>query len=192
MKLVKSLLFLLLVVIAGLFVYFKVYKTEEARKLRILHERQLIRFNLDEIKNFTLARPDTSIVFEHSSGNLWNITSPISCEADKDPIYQLFNSLDQSDILYNVEDNPENLVVYGLEVPDYFLAMDYYNNEPDTLFTGSSTPDSTMTYVRFASEDRVLAVSNGLTMLLKRPFNRYRSRTILNAVKNNIIGIFVF
>jgi len=49
-----------------------------------------------------------------------------------------------------------------------------------------------MTYVRFSSEDRILAVSNVLTMFLKRPFKGYRSRTLLNVDKNNVVGFEIF
>ncbi|HUT64192.1 MAG TPA: DUF4340 domain-containing protein [Anaerolineae bacterium] len=189
MKLVKSLITLLVVIIIGILVYFKVYKVEELRKISEAHERQLIRFDLDKIKSFTLVRPDSSLVFERGTGRIWNITSPVISEADKDPLFTLFNSLNKSDIIFNVAENPENLNIYGLSKPDFYMAMSYDDIDPDTLFVGSDTPDRTMTYVRFASEDRVLAISNSLTDLMKRPVRFYRSRTILNVLASDITNI---
>jgi len=189
MKIAKSLLSLLIVIIIGIIVYFKVYKVEERRKIQEAEERQLIRFNLDKITRFTLVRPDSSVVFERGIGRIWNITSPIEAEADKEPLYNLFASLDTSDILYNVEDNPEDLSIYELANPEYYMAMEYEIAEPDTLFVGSSTPDNTMTYVRFASEDRILAVTNQLTEFMKKPVRYFRSRSMLNVLADDIIGV---
>ena len=189
MKLVKSLITLLAVVVIGIVVYFTVYKAEQSRKERLIEERRLIRFDLDRINSFTLVRPDSSVYFERGIGRIWNITKPIVCEADKEPIYTLFYKLDSSDILYNVEDSPEDYSLYGLAKSDYYMAMNYDNADPDTLFVGDATPDSTMSYVRFASEDRVLAVSIQLTSFLKMPVRFYRSRSMLNVVADDIIGV---
>ena len=189
MKLVKSLVSLLVVIVIGILVYFMVYKAEEERKIREIEERQLIRFDLDKIKSFTLIRPDSSVVFERGIGRIWNITSPIQSEADKEPIFKLFYSLDSSDILYEVEKDPEDLSVYKLAHASYYMAMEYDDISPDTLYVGGSTPDSTMTYVRFSSESRVLAIANQVTDLLKEPVRYYRSRSMLNAVADDIIGV---
>jgi len=189
MKLVKSLITLLAVVVIGIVVYFTVYKAEQDRKERMITERRLIRFDLDRINSFTLVRPDSSVVFERGIGRIWNITEPIESEADKEPIFTLFYQLDSSDILYNVEEEPEDYSLYGLEKSDYYMAMRYDNAEPDTLFVGDATPDGTMSYVRFASEDRVLAVSMELTSFLKKPVRFYRSRSMLNVVADDIIGV---
>ena len=189
MKLVYALISLVIVIILGYYVYFYVYQNEEARKAQEVKERHLVRFDLDRIKKFTLARPESSIIFERSVGRLWNITQPIQTEADGKPLFTLFNSLNQSDILYNVEDKPKDLKPYGLANPSYYMAMDYDSGEPDTLFMGNDTPDGTMTYVRFASEKRVLAVTNQLTEIMKRPVIKYRSRTILNVLADDITSI---
>ncbi len=189
MKLVKSLVTLLLVIIAGILVYFFVYRAEVERRQRVLNERRLIRFDLDQVNSFTFVRPDSSIVFERGIGRIWHITDPIKTEADKEPIYSLFYSLDASDILYEVEENPQDLSVYDLKNPQYYMAMNYDNAEPDTLFLGASTPDSTMTYVRFSSEHRVLAVTDQLTDIMKQPVRFYRSRSMLNVVADDIIGV---
>ncbi|MCE5251818.1 DUF4340 domain-containing protein [bacterium] len=189
MKLVKALITLIIVVGLGIFVYFYVYKAEETRKVQEVQERRLIRFDMDKIKKFTLARPESSIVFERSIGRLWDITAPIKSEADGKPLFTLFSSLNQSDILYNVEDKPKDLKPYGLAAPSYFMAMEYDSGDPDTLYIGNDTPDGTMTYVRFASEKRVLAVTNQLTEILKRPVIKFRSRTILNILADDITGL---
>lgn len=189
MKLVKSLVTLLLVIAAGILVYFFVYRAEIEKRQKLLEERRLIRFDLDRVNKFTLVRPDSSIVFERGTGRIWYITAPINSEADKEPIYSLFVSLDSSDILYEVEKKPEDLSVYKLDNPAFYMAMEYDNADPDTLYLGSSTPDSTMTYVRFGSEDRVLAVNNNLTALMKKPVRFYRSRSMLNVVPDDIASI---
>ena len=192
MKLVKSLVVLLFVIVLGVVVYFYVYKTEETRKAREIEERSLVRFDLDQIKKFTLARPDSSVVFERGIGRLWNITEPIRTEADGKPLFMLFNSLNQSNILVEVEKKPKDMELYGLSNPLYYMSMEYDSIKPDTLFLGNDTPDGTMTYVRYSSEDRVLAVMNQLTEIMKRPINKYRSRTLLNVLADDIIGYQIF
>jgi len=192
MKIIRSLVTLVIVIALGLFVYFKVYKNEEARKERERNERQLVRFNFDLIKRFELARPESSMVFERGIGRLWNITEPIQTEAAGEPLLRLFSSLNQTDILVEVEKKPKKLDPYGLALPPYYMAMEYDVGDPDTLFIGNETPDGTMSYVRFASEDRVLAVANPLTALMKKPVKSYRARTILNVLADDIVGIEIF
>jgi len=189
MKILKSLVTLAAVIIIGIIVYFYVYKGEAKRKSRDAYEKSLIRFDLNKIKNFTLVRPDSSVFFERGSGEIWNIISPIRSEADLDPIFRLFKSLEQSDILFNVTDKTEDYSLYGLLQPEYYMAMEYEEGDPDTLFVGSITPDRTMSYVRFASEDRVLAVARQLTDIMKKPVIYYRSRTILNVRPEDITSI---
>ncbi|MFC1606928.1 DUF4340 domain-containing protein [Candidatus Latescibacterota bacterium] len=192
MKIVKALAVLIAVVGFGAYVYFGVYKTEEQRKVDEEEQRHLVRFEIDRISKFVLARPDSSITFERSIGRLWNITEPIKAEADGKPLYTLFNSLNQTDILVTVEDKPKDISPYGLTNPDYFLAMEYDVGDSDTLFLGTETPDGMMSYVKFASENRVVAVTKQLTDILKRPVVKYRARTILNVLADDITSIEIF
>jgi len=189
MKILKPLVTLAVVVVIGIIVYQYVYKGEAKRKSQEKYEKSLIRFDLNKIKNFTLVRPDSSIFFERGSGDIWNITSPIISEADFDPILRLFTSLEQSDIIFNVTDKTEDYSLYGLLQPEYYMTMEYEESDPDTLFVGSITPDRTMSYVRFASEDRVFAVARQLTDIMKKPVIYYRSRTIFNVRPEDITSI---
>ncbi|MHB9031296.1 MAG: hypothetical protein ACYC9O_21210, partial [Candidatus Latescibacterota bacterium] len=114
MKLLKSLLVLVAVIALGVFVYFYVYRAEEARKTKEAQEGKLVQFDLDNIRKFSLIRPDSSITFERSVGRIWNITDPVKTEASGKQLYGLFASLNQTDILYDVEDKPKDLGPYGL------------------------------------------------------------------------------
>ena len=100
MKSLKSLILLIVVICLGIFVYFFVYKPEESSKQKEAEERRLVRFDIDDITSFTLARPESSIVFERGLGRVWNITEPLKSEAEKEVLYILFSFLDQSQILY--------------------------------------------------------------------------------------------
>ncbi len=189
MKVLKSVIALIVVIGMGIFVYFFVYKTEELRKKREAEARQLIRFDIDYINSFTLARPESSIVFERGIGRIWKINEPIKSEAEKEELQKLFTSLNESQILYTIDEKPENLNIYGLEKPEYYMAMNYDVALPDTLFLGNTTPDGTMNYIKFASEDRILTIDKTLTDKLKWPARAYRSRTILNIVADDITGL---
>jgi len=189
MKLLKSFITLFVVIVIGILVYFFVYKAEELRKIREAEARQLIRFDLNHINSFTIARPESSIVFERGIGRIWNITAPIKSEAEKEELQNLFSSLDESKILYTADEKPDNIKIYGLEKPEYYLAMKYDMSNPDTLFLGNPTPDGSMAYVKFASEDRILTINRELTNKLKWPARSYRSRTILNTIASDITGI---
>ncbi len=188
MKLVKSLIVLAAVLALGLFVYFKVYKSEESRKAHEAQEGKLVQFNLDTMKRFTLIRPDSSVTFERGTGRIWNIVDPVKTEASGKQIYGLFEALSQSSVLYDVDDKPKDLKPYGLDRPVFYLAMEYDEGKPDTLFLGNDTPAKDMTYVKFSSGRKVMAVSNGLTGLLKKPLRFYRARTVLNIIPDDIQG----
>ncbi len=192
MKLLKSLLALVAVIALGLVVYFGVYRVEEFNKARRAQEGKLVRFDLDNINKFTLVRPDSSITFERGVGRIWNITEPIKTEAGGKPLYSLFATLNHTDILYDVEERPKDLRPYGLDQPLYYMAMEYDDGKPDTLYVGNDTPDRMMSYVRFASDRSVLAVTNSLTDLMKRPVRYYRSRTILNVMADDIQAVEIF
>ncbi|HDY89807.1 MAG TPA: DUF4340 domain-containing protein [bacterium] len=189
MKLLKSVIALIAVIVIGLLVYFYIFKAEELRKEREAHELNLIRFDLDNINSFVLARPDSSIHFERSIGRIWNITEPIKSEASGEELHNLFRSLNDSEILFTIDEKPKNLRVYGLDNTDYYMAMNYDVGNPDTLFVGNETPDGSMTYVRFASEKRVLTVDRALTTRMRWPARTYRTRTILNILQEDVKAI---
>ncbi len=96
--------------------------------------------------------------------------------------------MSQSSVLYDVDDKPKDLKPYGLDRPVFYLAMEYDEGKPDTLFLGNDTPAKDMTYVKFSSGRKVMAVSNGLTGLLKKPLRFYRARTVLNIIPDDIQG----
>lgn len=189
MKLLKSVAALLVVAALGIFVYFFIYKNEIEKNENEKKGKYLVRFDFDKVKSFTLARPDSSVVFERGVGRVWNIVKPIVSEASNDELQNLFDKLNKSEILYIADDKPKNLDIYKLQNPQYYLVLNYENGDVDTLFIGSETPDGTMTYVRFASEKRVLTVDYNLTKRLKWPARTYRARTAFNVLKDDIISI---
>ena len=189
MKIIKSLITLLIVIIVGILVFFFIYRTDEARKEQEAFERNLIRFDLDHILSFSLVKPDTSIVFERGIGRIWNITSPIVSEASGDMLKEIFTSLYNSKIIFTVEENPDDLSKYGLENPKFFLAMEYENGENDTLYSGNTTPDGSMSYIRFATENRILTADKTLINKLNYSVNSYRARTILNIIDDDVTAL---
>ena len=174
MKSLKSLILLIVVICLGIFVYFFVYKPEELMKQKEAEERRLVRFDIDNITSFTLARPESSIVFERGLGRVWNITEPLKSEAEKEVLHKLFSFLDQSQILYTPDENPENLKVYGLENPEYYMAMNYLDGSQDTLFIGSNSTDEFMNYVKYASENRMINAQRARTIQRKYYAMYYR------------------
>ena len=192
MKLWKSLVVLAAVFGLGILVYFTVYKTELLKKDRQAQEGKLVQFDLDKVKKFTLVRPDSSVTFERGTGRTWNITAPVKTEASGKQLYGLFESLSQSDIIITVDEKPKDLNPYGLSAPQYFMAMEYDDGKPDTLFIGRDTPDKTLTYVKFATDKKVLAVHYSLAEIMKKPVKYYRSRSIINVLADDILALEVF
>jgi hypothetical protein len=189
MKLVKPLLALILVIVLGAGVYHYVYKPDAEKKLLQAKEQFLVRFDVKNITSFTIGRPDSAIQIEKGVGSLWNIISPIKAEAENEEITSLFRQLSDTKILFIVEEKPHDLGNYGLDNPQYYLGMKYLNGKSDTLFTGIDTPDGTMTYVKFASEKRVLTVDRTIVDFMKKQTRSYRSRTLLNALIDDITGL---
>lgn len=191
MKIWKPILVLALVLVLGIVVYVKVYRVESGKKTTELQKGKLVQFDLNRITKFTLVRPDSSLSFERGTG-VWKITAPVKGEASGKAIAGLFSILSGSDILYIVDEKPKDLAPYGLVNPQCFLAMEYTGGEPDTLFVGGATPDTTMVYVRFASEKRVLAVNRVLRMTFLRPLRAFRSNTIMNILPGDVQSIEIF
>ena len=189
MKIVKSLGILIAVIGFGILVYFFVYKVEEERKEREALQHHLIRFDLDEMESFTLVRPDSSIMFERGIGRIWNITAPVMTEANNETLQELFDMLNSSEILYTVDEKPKNLEIYGLDNPQYCMVMNHESGDSDTLFLGNETPDGSMTYVKFAGENRVLTIDRALTTRLRWAFNTYRARTIFNILASDVTAV---
>ena len=189
MKAMKSLVGLFLVIILGLGVYFFVYKPDQALKLRQEQERFLVRFDVSAIDNFTIGRPDSTIRIERAIGNLWNITEPITAETENEEILTLFNMLRTARVRYVADENTDNLGAYGLASPEYYLATHYTDGKADTLYLGSFTPEGSMGYVRFASENRVVAIDRDVIDHLHRPVQAFRSRSILNVFATDITAI---
>ncbi|MFC1485548.1 DUF4340 domain-containing protein [Candidatus Latescibacterota bacterium] len=189
MKLVKPLIALVMVIILGFGAYFFIYNPDLERRIREAQEQFLVRFDPNTIVSFTIGRPDSSMVIEKGMTRNWNILEPVSAEAENEEIYRFFNHLRNTQIQFIVEEHPRDLSNFGLENAPFYLAMKYQDGTADTLFSGMFTPDESMNYVKFASEDRVLTVDRAMFDFLKQPVRAYCSRTLLNIAEMDITGI---
>lgn len=189
MKLIKSLVVFIAVIALGVAVYFFVFKSEEMRKENETKQKYLIRFNFDSVKSLTLARPESTIVFQRGIGRIWNITQPIKCEASNEELQNLFNDLNKSEILYIVEEKPKDLQMFDLKNSKYYMVISLENGKQDTLFIGKDTPDGTMSYIKFSSEKRVLAIDKKITNKMKWPIRTYRSRTVINIEDTDVTSL---
>lgn len=189
MKIEKSLVALVLVIILGVVTYQFVYKPDQEKLIRETKERFLVQFDPNKIVGFTIGRPDSSMIIEKGLGRIWNIIRPVTAEAENQEIYTLFRTLRDSQIQYVVDEKPKNLANFGLAGAPFYLAMSYEDGKSDTLYSGFNTPDGTMTYVKFASGNRVVTIDRAFDDFLKLPQRSYRSRTLLNISESDITAL---
>ena len=122
-----TIIFTLIVVGAGLYSYFEVFKkeNEEAAKKEI--NSQIYKLKIEEISRIELTIGDHLVVLQ-KTGELWSLEKPIADKADQTQVKNFLDTVLREKTSSVVEEGDKiNLKTFGLEKPEFRLKLIVFN-----------------------------------------------------------------
>jgi len=131
-------------------------KTEETNDEK-LQRVPITNIDRDSIHTIELERED-EVLLLYRQGNEWHIKHPHPVEQDADRVNTIVSSIEQ---LYServVEENPQDLLQYGLQPPQTLIRVTLYNDQILTLYLGDLVPVGTGYYLMIEGNPTVYMV----------------------------------
>jgi hypothetical protein len=174
----------LLVVLIGLgaYIYFVTWNTPEGGATETL-ERVFVGLEseaVDELKVRSEAGETTSL---KKDAGAWQITAPLTTQADAGEIGSITNNLSTLEITRVVDESPTDLKEYGLDPPraeiEFKASADKVYGEYHRLFIGSKTPTGGYVFVRRDGDKRVMLIPEYTYPIFNRSTFDLRNKTLL-------------
>lgn len=100
-----------------------------------LRSRKLLDFDTAKAERIALQSPNGALELQ-KRGEEWSLTKPVASPADKSKVETLLSSLSSSAMKF-VEENPTDLVKYGLQAPPVRATVHAAGKPAQTLLVGS-------------------------------------------------------
>lgn len=100
-----------------------------------LRDRELMTFNVDDVKKLTIARDDAPEIEIDREGGQWKIVKPQPYLADQTQVHQILSTLANAKVSDFIADAPADVSQYGLVKPHLTVTV-YTGKEQQSLLFG--------------------------------------------------------
>ncbi len=180
-----TIIFTLIVVGAGLYSYFEVFKkeNEEAAKKEI--NSQIYKLKIEEISRIELTNGDHLVILQ-KTGDLWNLEKPLADKSDQTQVKNFLDTVLREKTSSVVEEGDKvNLKTFGLEKPEFRLKLvgsQVKDNKPTNLTEdvsyGSVKAYDGSIYSRVADEKKVSLAPSYLNTVLNKKADDFRNKNL--------------
>lgn len=181
MKRWSKLLFFLLVVALGGFVWFHEFLME-SRAERGREVSLAFRVDVDRTQRIRIRRPEYEVEL-HRSGEGWVLSSPRDAPAHDAMVRQTLSrlrALEQGDLITpaDMRERGQTLADFGLDVPSAVFVLEDSRGEREYR-VGNPNPLGTELFVKEAAGHNIMLVSSDLLDILPRSADALRDRRLL-------------
>jgi hypothetical protein len=187
----------------GTFVYFKVYKEEEAQKKTDEKSSQAFEFDKTKVKSVSLlAKGGTTKI--DKVGDTWQITSPVQARADKSAVEAIVDKL--ADLkaknlneaskgklppAYLVSDAAADLSKFGFDQPQWGATIVLDDGKQLSLQVGAENQYDKSLYFRRGDENKVYLGDAGVKYPLDKTLFDLRDKAIVTQEDKDVMAITV-
>lgn len=178
MRLRKTLLLAVVLILLGAYVYFFELQKKTAEK-----SDRLLNFKEDEAQGIILNYPDQEIRIQRDAQGRWRLVRPLEAAADESTIGTVLAALNTSDVKRIVEEKPSeaDLQNFGLDKPQVRVLISLTTGIAlPPVFVGARTPIGGSVYVRRGTAATVLLTDAALQSTLAKRLNDFRDKKILD------------
>ena len=173
----------LLALFLGLYLYFIELPAQETREAEEEKADRVLPFEPDRAVGLWLEYPrreeEREIVLERGDPDQsWQMVRPIVTEADQDAVQRLITSLSGMRQVRVVEEEVQDLGVYGLDDPEIRVLVRMQDHE-EHLLLGDPAPIGSTVYVKKMGEDRIRLVGDFYRNNLLRTVADLRRKSVL-------------
>lgn len=148
------------------------------KKVWDLRDKSIFRFNREDVEKVVVRSPGGELALARASEDLWNVTTPSICRADRYKASGLVSRFETGRMEEIVSESGEDLKGYGLDKPQYQLELQLKGGRARKLFVGKEK-DSRF-YARNPARPFVYLIASTLVDDLKKDFSEYRSKRLFD------------
>ncbi|MFQ5716441.1 MAG: DUF4340 domain-containing protein, partial [Nitrospinales bacterium] len=150
-------------------------KNKEDEKERA---EKILLFETKDVDEISIESPLQTKVLKRQASDTWELVKPLETKADNDTAQALLSSLHDARFTKLVEENPENLAVYGLDTPSLKIVLKLKDEEKSVLL-GDASPVGSSIYLKRGGESKVLLAPASRTRW-DRSVYELRDKTVLD------------
>jgi hypothetical protein len=134
-----------------------------------IRTKQLFDMTTDDIMKFGLNRKGENVFISEKSEDKWNMVTPIKGSMNDSSFIPMLEALVNARATEFVEENPDDLSVYGLDKPAYELIFSTEATGEVKLQMGFERREDYTIYAKFDGEDEVFAIDTNTFTFLDKP-----------------------
>jgi hypothetical protein len=179
----------LILVLVGLGLYFYFFEVKGGKEREEAEEEAKKVFQLDkeEVVEFRLARADEEEIVCTKKEDTWRIDQPVEADADQDAVNRVVSEFVDAKRTRTVEEEPEDLSLYGLDEPSLKLAVALKEKEESpTLLFGKENPTNTAFYAKTEAEQPVFLVQRFVKTSMDKKLYDLRNKKVADVKKDEV------
>ena len=122
---------------------------------------KILELKEDSLARFEIRKKDEpAVVLEKGQDGNWTITAPETLSADQDSVRSLVSTVTSLSSDRLIEENPEDLNLYGLNSPSVELVIGQKEGGDKKLLVGEETPTGSYYFVKLDGDPRVFTMAS--------------------------------
>jgi hypothetical protein len=139
-----------------------------------LRDKKILKFDRDKADSLVLVKGPSSLELSRS-GTEWKVVKPVASRSDYSAIEGFISRLSSANMSKLVEENPKDLVKYGLDKPSMVVTIG--SGSAKTVLEVGKTENGDL-YARDAARPIVFTVDSTLATDLNKSFDDYRKKEL--------------
>lgn len=145
-----------------------------------LRDKKLADFQKNDVRALQLERGESKVDVEKRDDGTWMMTAPLKTRADATEIDKIIDKVQTGRIKEFVNEEPENLVQYGLDSPEIKLTLLIGDDRASkTLLIGRKNEDKEGYYAKRAEQKNVVLVEADIVDVMPEKVEILRDHSLL-------------
>lgn len=189
MKLNRVLIYLLILVVIGGWLYFVEIKHKQERKAAEDKAAKIIALEKDKIANIELKSADRIIELKKPA-NQWVLTAPVKTKADDNAVASLLISATDAKSEKVLAEKDVKFEDYGLDKPVLTVTLNSAEKKAEIAF-GARNPAKTSYYARVEGDPRLFLVADALKNSLDKTVFDLREKTVMAMAPGDVEKVVI-
>ena len=171
-----------------LYYFFVDVPAEQRNKDEKERAEKILPLEMKEVVEFSLTRKGEPITLKRNTSQDWALTHPTSAQADSNEIETFLEEVISLKKTRVVEENPNDLSLYGLNDPFLKIHFKFADNTEEALLLGDESPMGGHLYFKRLSRPAVMMAATSHSRFDKSSYN-FRDKTLLHFSTGSVTRI---
>lgn len=141
-----------------------------------LRDKKVLHFDADTVERVSLKGPENEVTLAKASEDLWNVTTPSLCRADRYKASSLVSRFETAKMEEIVSESADLLDTYGLDPATYEVVIELEGGRAARLQIGDEKDGKY--YARDTDRSLIFLVASSIVDDIKKDASEYRSKRL--------------